>query len=165
MTLAASANGPGMRELESWKELAIESVVPLNVPNAKYSKTLLECVENFGGGGGAPLVAFMDSIAKQFGCNVTLGQSFWEALTHATFSSTTNLHPLVRVSLAIANLAGDKVENGLARLLVKADVSKVAGKPAQAEALIAERILGEAMDIASGCLLYTSPSPRDRSLS
>eukprot|EP00959_Pyramimonas_sp_CCMP1952_P225203 4709363-Pyramimonas_sp.AAC.1 len=113
-----------MRELESWKELAIESVVSLNVPNAKYSKTLIECVGNFGGGDGAPLAAFMDSVTQQFGRNVPLDQSFWEALAHATFAPKTNLHPLVRVSLATANLTGDMLENGVARLLMKAGASQ-----------------------------------------
>ena len=148
MTLAASANDPGMRQLEDWKEMAIENIVSLNVPSAKYSKTLLEFVENFGGGGGAPLVSFMDSVAKQFGCNATLGQAFWEALTNTVFPSKTNMFPLIRVALAIANLTGDKVEDGVARLLSKNDVAKVASKPKTAEACTAERILGEAMDIA-----------------
>ena len=150
MTLAASANDPGMRELEGWKEMAIENVVSLNVPSAKYSKTLLEFVEHFGGGDGAPLVSFMDSVAKQFGCNATLGQTFWEGLAHTVFASKTNMHPLVRVACAVANLTGDKVEDGVARLLVKADVTKLATKPKMAEAGTAERILGEAMDIAKG---------------
>ena len=35
MALSASANDPGMREPEGWKELAIESVVSPNVPTAK----------------------------------------------------------------------------------------------------------------------------------
>ena len=52
MTLASSVYDPGMRELSGWKELAIENVVALNVPSAKYSKTLLEFVLNYGGGEG-----------------------------------------------------------------------------------------------------------------
>eukprot|EP00959_Pyramimonas_sp_CCMP1952_P356034 7456403-Pyramimonas_sp.AAC.1 len=41
MTLAASANDPGARELEGWNLLATENVVSLNVPSAKYSNTSL----------------------------------------------------------------------------------------------------------------------------
>ncbi|CAK0801107.1 unnamed protein product [Prorocentrum cordatum] len=150
MTLAAIANDPGMRQVADWKAMAIETVVSLNIPSAKYSKTLLEFVENFGGGDGAPLVSFMDSVAKQFGCNATLGQAFWESITNAAFASKTNMYPLIRVALAIANLTGDKVEDGVARLLVKNDVTKVASTPKMAEANTAESILGEAMDIARG---------------
>ncbi|CAK0808824.1 unnamed protein product [Prorocentrum cordatum] len=150
MTSAASANDPGMRELAGWKDTAIENVVSLNVPSAKYSKTLLDFVGNFGGGDGAPLVSFMDSVAKQRGCNATLGQTPWEALAHAVFASKTNLHPLIRVAVAIANLTGDKVEDGVARLFVKNDVAKLAGKPKMAEAGAAERILDEAMGVAKG---------------
>eukprot|EP00959_Pyramimonas_sp_CCMP1952_P247088 5164574-Pyramimonas_sp.AAC.1 len=60
------------------------------------------------------------------------------------------MYPLIRVALAIANLTGDKVEDGVARLLVKNDVTKVASKPKTAEANTAESILSEAMDIARG---------------
>ncbi|CAK0874999.1 unnamed protein product [Prorocentrum cordatum] len=150
ITLAASANDPGMRELAGWKEMAIEDVVSLNVPSAKYSETLLYFVKNFGDGDGAPLVSRMGTVAKQFGCNATLGQTFWEALARAVFASRTNLHPVIRVAAAIANLAGDKVEGGAARLLVKNDVTKLAGKPNMAEADTAERILDEAMGTAKG---------------
>ncbi|CAK0814057.1 unnamed protein product [Prorocentrum cordatum] len=115
MTLAASANDPGMRELAGWKDMAVENVVSLNVPSAKYSKTLLDFVESFG-----------------------------------VFASETNLRPLIRVAVAIANLTGDKVEDGAARLLVENDVAKLASKPRMAEADTAERILDETMGIAEG---------------
>ena len=149
MTLASSVYDPGMRELSGWKELAIENVVALNVPSAKYSKTLLEFVLNYGGGEGAPLITFMDDVAKQFGCNVNLGQGFWEALENTVFNSKTCLFPLVRVSLALTNMTGDKVEDGVARLLGKPDVAKVASKTRIGEATEAEAILGEAMQIAN----------------
>eukprot|EP00959_Pyramimonas_sp_CCMP1952_P464417 9486575-Pyramimonas_sp.AAC.1 len=68
----------------------------------------------------------MDSFAKQCGCNAALGQAFWEALAHAVFASKTNVYPLIRVAVAVANLTGDKVEDGAARLLVKNDVAKLA---------------------------------------
>ena len=58
------------------------------------------------------------------------------------------MYHLSRVSLALANLTGDKVAGGVARLLGKGGVSKVAGKPTQAEADIDELIRGEAMQTA-----------------
>ena len=118
------------------------------MPRAKYSKTLLEFVIHYGGGQGAPLIAFMDSVAKKCGCNVTLGKSFWDGLTNVAFSQKLKFFPLTRVSLALTNLTGDKVEDGVARLLNRGDISKVAGKPKQDEANTAEQILGEAMQIA-----------------
>ena len=148
MTLAATADDPGMRELDGWKDLAIDSILDLNLPCAKYAKVLLDFVDNYGGGEGAPLITFMDSVAKKFGCNVTLGQSFWDGLTNVAFSHKLKFFPLTRVSLALTNLTGDKVEDGVARLLNRGDISKVAGKPKQDEANTAEQILGEAMQIA-----------------
>ena len=121
MTLAANVDDPGMRELEGWKELAVDNVVSLCVPCSKYSKTLLEFVLNFGGGAGAPLISFLDNVAKQFGCNVNLGQTYWEALTNTSFHSKACAFPLARVSLAVANLTGDKLDDGVARLLLKTD--------------------------------------------
>ena len=69
MTLAANAMDSGMQEMEDWKEMAIANVNSLCMPCSKYSNTLLEFVLKFGGGGGAPLIAFMDAVADGFGCN------------------------------------------------------------------------------------------------
>ena len=107
MTLASTYDDPGMQDLPNWKELAVESVARLNVPCSKYSITLLDVVINFGGGDGAPHIAFMDSVAKAFGCNVNLGRSFWEALTTSVYTDRTRLFPLLRVSLALANMTDD----------------------------------------------------------
>ena len=101
MTLAATIDDPGMRELENWKELAIENTVALCVPCSTYSNALLEFVVTYGGGAGAPLVSFMDAVTKQFGCNVSLGQTFWEALAYTKFQSQLQSFPLIRVSLAL----------------------------------------------------------------
>ena len=129
MTLAATADDPGMRELDGWKDLAIDSILSLNLPCARYAKVLLDFVDNYGGGAGAPIIAFMDTVAKKFGCNVTLGQSFWDGVTNVAFSHKIKFFPLTRVSLALTNLTGDKVEDGVARLLNRGDIRKVAGKP------------------------------------
>ena len=149
MTLAASADDPGMKELESWKELAVANVASLCVPCAKYSKTLLEFVLKFGGGTGAPFISFMDAVAKGFGCNVNLGQSFWEAVTTTTFPAKTCMFPLDRVALCLANLTSDKVEDGVARLLGKGDVTRLATKSKLAELTTAEELLQHALDIGN----------------
>ncbi len=149
MTLAANADDPGMQELEDWQDLAIKNVEALCVPCSKYSKALLHFVITFGGGAGAPLIAFMDAVTKQFGCNVDLGQGFWEALAHTTFPSKTCLFPLIRIALALANLTTDKIEDNVARLLSKADVKTVAGKPKQSAVMEAERALNAALEIAT----------------
>ena len=148
MILAASAGDPGMMDLPNWKELAVENVVSLCVPCGKYSNALLEFVVTFGGGSGAPLISFMDSVAKQFGCNVSLGQAFWEALAYTIFPSKTCMFPLIRISLAIADMTSDKLEDNVARLLGKGDVAKIAGKLKLPTSIDAETTLQSAMEIA-----------------
>ena len=74
MILAATVDDPGMMDLPEWKAMAVENVHSLCVPCAKYSNALLDFVVTYGGGKGAPIVSFMDSVTKQFGCNVSLGQ-------------------------------------------------------------------------------------------
>ena len=148
MTIAASADDPGMRDLPDWKALAIENVVSLCVPCAHYSNTLLEFIVTHGGGTGAPLIVFMDAVAKQFSCNVSLGQGFWEALTHTQFASKTRKFPLLRVALGLANMTGDKLEDGIARLLKKEMVAGFTNKAKIGEAIKADDALQSAMDIA-----------------
>ena len=150
MTLAATARDPGMKALDGWKDIAIENVVSLCVPSSKYASTLLEFVLNYGGGEDAYLIAFMDSVSKQFGCNATMGQTYWESVTTATFNSKTKFFPLVRVALLLANLTGDKVEDGIARLLSRIDIVRVASKPMFLIVEAAEVALEQAISIASG---------------
>ena len=45
-------------------------------------------------------------------------------------------------------MTSDKIEDGVAKLLVKGDVVKVAGKSKSAEALEAEELLKECLEIA-----------------
>ena len=148
MTLASNADDPGMRELPGWELLAVENVRSLCVPCGAYADTLLSFVVTYGGGSGAPLVAFMDNVAKQFGCNVSLGQSYWQALTNTIFPSKTCLYPLLRISLGLANMTGDKLEDNVARLLVKSDVLKIAHKSKMAVVDEIETALQNAMAIA-----------------
>ena len=149
MILAASVDDPGMMELPNWKELAVTNVVSLCVPCSKYSNTLLDFVVTFGGGKGAPFIAFMDSVAKQFGCTVNLGQSFWDAIAHTTFPSKTCMFPLFRIALALTNMTSDKMEDNTARLISKGDVTRVASRPQLPAVVKAEAALQQAIDIAT----------------
>ena len=90
----------------------------------------------------------MDSVAKQFGCNVNLGQAFWEALAHTTSPSKTCLFPMVRVALDLANMTSDKVEDHVARLLRKEDVGNIASKAKLAVAMEHEKALHTGFGIA-----------------
>ena len=91
----------------------------------------------------------MDSVAKGFGCNVSLGGGCWSALYGLSFSDKKKKYPLIRCALALANLTGDKVDEGFAKTVGKTDVGKITAKAKAAEAEEVEGILADAMEIAT----------------
>ena len=148
MTLAACAGDPGFQALDDWRALAVENVVSLCIPCAGYASCLLAFIEKYGGGPQAPMIEFIDNVAKQFGCNATMGESYWKALTYTEFSNKVSKFPLVRLSFLLANVSSDKIEDGVARLLSKSDLTKVASKSKAAAVKEAEELLQDALDIA-----------------
>ena len=149
MTLLNNVNDPGFRDLENFKHLAVENIVSLCVPCAGYANCLLDYVLAFAGGESAPMIEFIESVGKGFQCNVTLGETFWKALTYTEFFDKTSQFPLVRSSVLLANLTTDKIEDGVARLLHKSDVVKVASKSMAKEVNQAEQALQESLQIVS----------------
>jgi hypothetical protein len=137
-------NGP-----DKWEKEAIAHVVDLCLPCSPYVKVLMDFVKLYGGGQGAPLVRFMDGVAKQFGCNATLGSSFWHAITYTILGgqSGTCKRPLTRVALALCNLQTDQKEDGIAKLLSTGDVRKLTSKGGLAQTNQLECMLKEAMEI------------------
>jgi len=149
MTLEASLSDGAMQEEQDHGEIkimAVENISAMCAPCSNYAGTLFDFVRLYSGGPGAPHVQFMDSVAKGFGCNVSLGSSFWQGLANTPFKVKTSLFPLVRVALALANMTSDKIEDGVARLLGKTDILKVANKTD--EAVEAEEILKDSLEIA-----------------
>ena len=147
MTLVGSLGDHGFKQLPNWRELAVQEVQSLNIPSAQYCNTLLEFVLNYGGGDDAPMICFMDAVAKEFGCNVNLGSQFWHALTYMSFARKMKTYPLIRVALAVTNMTGDKVEDGVARLLGKTDANKITTNKYTEQVDKAEDILDQAVAI------------------
>ena len=145
--LADSAADRGFTELEDWKSLAVANVRALSVPCAGYANHILNFVQYYAGGENAPLIHFLDDIAKQFHCNVNLGETFWYTISQTMFYDQTKQFPLLRVAFALTNLTSDKVEDGISRLLVKTDFTRLATKAAAAEADETEQILQDGLDI------------------
>ena len=85
VTLAETADEPGMAEMDDWQRMALDNVKALNVPCSPYAQTILNFVLMYGGGPGAPQIKFMDNFAKQFQANVCLGETFWNAVTNVSF--------------------------------------------------------------------------------
>jgi hypothetical protein len=145
VTLAETAND--VSGDEDWQEIALDNVKALNVPCAPYSKAILDFVSFYGGGPGAPLVAFMDGFAKQFKAHVNLGEQYWHCMAYTEFPEKTEKFPLIRVAYGLANLVSPKVEDGIARLLGKSDWTKISSKAMLKEAHAMEKVLKEGKEI------------------
>ena len=138
---------PGMQSQENWKELALTNIKELGYPCAQYAAPILEFVTLYAGGPGAPYIKMIDNVVKQYRCTCNLGETFWTALSNTTFFDKTSKYPLLRMALAIANLTSDKVLDGVARLLSKADVAKIASKKEASKASIYEKTLVDSLQI------------------
>ena len=101
----------------------------------------------FGGGGEASTIEFMDNAAKQFQANVTLGETFWTAITYTKFADKVNRYPLTRAALVLVNLTSDKIEDGIARLSKDTDVKSVASAKNKETVAESEAVLVDAMHI------------------
>ena len=134
------------------KDVVIQSVEDLSAPCASYAATIYEYVKNYSGGPDAPLVRLLDNMAKEFKCHVTLGETYWKAVTDATFSDKTHKRPLVRACMLLANLTTDKVEDGFGRLLTKSHMAKVTSKDSAGKVAECEDILSKALEIRNACL-------------
>ena len=135
-------NTPGI-----WEKEAVAQVVDLCLPCSTYVQVLMDFVKLYGGGPGAPLVRFMDGVAKQFGCNATLGSSFWHCITYTNLGNKMCKRPLIRVALALCNLQTDQKEDGIAKLLTPGDVKRLTSKVGLSQSKQLECMLKEAMDI------------------
>ena len=134
---------------ENWKDRAIEAVVAQGAACAPYCTFIIDFVEKYAGGEGAPLLDFIDSVAKQFQCTAVLGQTFWKAIAEASFSTKESTMPLVRVALILANLASPKLEDGIARLVLKSDIQRLQVKQKLSDVLDADKKLKQAMEVAA----------------
>lgn len=151
VTLANMLKDTGMKDEPGWQQLATDNITSLCAPCAPYSKDLLKYIMKYGGGADAPLIHFVDNVAKQFSANVALGQAFWSTLADATFADHTQKFPMVRTALMLVNLTTNKVEDSVARLIWAKDVLRAAGKQCMADAVTSEKVLQDAWAIVHGC--------------
>ena len=95
MTIASSLNDPGFKDVKNHKELAVDNTCAMCAPSSADASALFDFVSVYSGGYEAPHVKFMDNVAKGFGCNVSLGGSFWDALAKTSLQAKTTMFPLV----------------------------------------------------------------------
>ena len=98
VTLANTMSDPILQVGPSndWEQLALASVKAVCAPCASYAHVILRYVKQFSGGPGAPLVVFMDAVAKQFHCTVGLGETFRARVAVMHFSNKEQKYPLMR---------------------------------------------------------------------
>ena len=138
MAAAADAGVP-------WEDI-IAAQQRAKVPSSSYLNILQTFVTDYAGGNGAPMIKFLDSFAKVYGKNKTLGSVFFEAVVDANFSSQATKFPFIRNACIAANLIcpKDKVVEGFARLLVKSDIAAITRKDKLLNAMAGEQILSDA---------------------
>ena len=136
-----------MADDPEWEKNAFKSVQDMCMGCAGYSKIILDFVKLYGGGAGVPHITFMDSIGKAFNANMQLGEGFWKAITYTVYHDKTSSFPLLRLSLAIANLTSHIEEQGIAKLLKKEDVVRTGSQPCKVKAKEAEAALQDALQI------------------
>jgi hypothetical protein len=113
-----------------WKKCceAASSSMP---PCVQYIDIVAEYVRLYGGGPGAPMIKYLDQVAKAYGENIRLGEDYLKAVTECNFGPTRKC-PHTRTALIAANLVSKKVTDGIAKLLVKSDVERLKSKDLRA---------------------------------
>jgi hypothetical protein len=129
------------------KQMALAAVQDLGVPCGHYADKIFDFLTLYGGGDGSPLIHFMDAFAKMFKCNINLGESFWSLVTAMKFQSNTDKYALARVALCMANLVSPKIEDGIGKLIVKNDLTKLTSKNLVSTVEQAEQVLKDGMSI------------------
>ena len=111
-----------------------------------YIDKLGRLATHCGGGAGVPLIRFMDRFAKCYGTHKILGREFTTAVVDLHVS---DVEPITwtRVALILANLASDKVSDGIAKLLVASDIEKIKSKTNKPKAIDLNACLKKAYNI------------------
>ena len=105
-------------------EAAEKAVAALNPPCLEYLHILSKYVQRFSGGNSGPMLRYLDKFAKAFGPNKKLGGEFLQGLIDLKLKGSTP-YPFLRTALMATNLAGDKIVDGIARFVTKADLDKL----------------------------------------
>jgi hypothetical protein len=103
---------------EAWAA-AIESISASEPKCKPYLKSVAAFTKSVG----KELVQCIAYVLKSVGATVHLGQDFTEALAGFECPKSLNPYPFMRTAYALAQLTGDKVRDGVGRLLALSDIS------------------------------------------
>lgn len=113
---------------------------------SSYLPVIALYMKNFGGGDDFPVLVFLQAVQKLFNSSLKLGEEFMTALAQAEFKSKDSTYPMVRAALIAANLSSPKVQDGIAKLLVKSDIDKAKSPSQRAVLDLTEKLLRLAFD-------------------
>ena len=133
----------------------VESIAAGCPPCMGYITHILQFVKAYGGAGdgrGRDQIHFLDSVSKQFQCHATLGETFWNTIANAVFASKTTKHPRLRNALILTNLTSPRLEDGIAKLITKSDVTSLSSKGSLGKAQILETRLEQGSSIVEALL-------------
>ena len=90
--------------------------------------------------GAGGLIPFLSAFSKEYGASVALGQDFLCAITDANFHKN-DLCPMVRIACMATNLTTNKIQDGHAKPITKADLDRIKSKKMQTQVAKAEEML------------------------
>ena len=116
-------------------------------PCSPYAASICKFVAVYGGGVDAPQIQFLDAVANAFGCKATLGAGYWSEVANIVFPTKKTQAPILRSAMLLANLTSPKSEDGIAKMLSKIDMRRLASKAKEATVEQAESMLSQAGDV------------------
>ena len=107
-----------------------------------YLDAIAEWVKKYTGGEQFVLIQFLAGVERSFSSSLLLGEEYFRSVAFTDFGSKHSTFPLVRCMLLACNLSSPKhhVQDGFARLLVKADVERLKTPAGRDQAALAEKM-------------------------
>ena len=110
------------------KQQCIEAAVASNPVCTEYLDVVQEFTDTVGGGAGAPVVVYLDQLAAKYGESLRLGKEFLTTVTRTKLDKLgIKQYVFPRAALVAANLVAIKVEDGVAKTIVKSDIERLKG--------------------------------------
>ena len=142
-TIADYAANTNTAQDADWSEF-VEDAKASSPPCRDYIGTIGRYTQQFGGGHGAPIIRYLDVLAKKYGENKRLGQEFFESITKLAIPSDHTIYPFIRAGCIVTNITSDKVQDGFARFIEKKDIERLKSKALKSKVEAAEAALANA---------------------
>ncbi|CAJ1449075.1 unnamed protein product, partial [Effrenium voratum] len=132
-------------------DVAIAQTAACMPLRAHYVPMIAQWVAKYGGGEEFPLVKLAESISRQAGGALQLGEEFLSHVVNLDFRSSSTTYPMLRTALIATQLTSPKAvqRDGYGRLLSKTDVDKLKGQAFGSMVSKAELLLVNAWNLAS----------------